>query len=61
MVAVSIVWTQYTSLNQVGNAKLTDDEERAKDAPTWNMRLTALLVIRSSVWFGTGQSFWRPK
>ena len=35
------------------NAKLTDDEQRANDVPPWNMRLTARLVIRSSVLFAT--------
>ena len=36
----------------VPNEKLTDDEERAKRAPDCKLDENALLVIRSSVWFG---------
>lgn len=31
------------------NEKLTADEERAKQHLNWHVRLTALLVIRSSI------------
>jgi len=37
-----------------GALTLTDDEERGKDTVTWNLRLTALLVIRSSVLYAPG-------